>query len=166
MAVLWLEGCGLLVATPLFGVVPDVRSVILLPFVLPALLFVGSLLSAAYVLPSVALGHWLGVCRGDGRRWWWVVLAALLVLVPVMGLPLIGALCVRGAEFRPWQDISAWLLCASALYFVGVPAALAAHRTVVLEDAGRPARSVGPILGYGVLVLLVEWVGVLMVVTG
>ncbi|MGW1652706.1 hypothetical protein [Streptomyces atratus] len=163
MAVLWVEGFGLLLAMPLFGVVPEARSVVLLPLVLLALLFIGSLVSATYVLPSVALGHWLGERWGSGRRWWWVVTAAVLVLVPIVGLPLVVAFCVRGPAFSSWQDILDGLLYASALYCISIPAALAAHSTVLRANAGRPVRSVGKILGYGSLVLLVELAGVLMV---
>ncbi|MFJ1545797.1 hypothetical protein [Streptomyces sp. NPDC088246] len=162
MAVLWVEGFGLLLAMPLFGVVPEARSVFVLPLVLLALLFIGSLVSAAYVLPSVALGHWMGERWGSGRRWWWVVTAAVLVLVPVVGLPLVVAFYGRGPVFSSWQDILDWLLYASALYCISIPAVLAAHRTVLREDAGHPVRSVGQILGYGSLVLLVELAGVLM----
>ncbi|MFH8471558.1 hypothetical protein [Streptomyces sp. NPDC018000] len=43
MAVLWVEGFGLLLAMPLFGGVPEVRSVFVLPLALLALLFTETL---------------------------------------------------------------------------------------------------------------------------
>lgn len=45
----------------------------LLPFTLvvglPVLLGASALLTAAYILPTVALGHWFGRLAGHGRRW-------------------------------------------------------------------------------------------------
>ncbi|MGQ4355842.1 hypothetical protein [Streptomyces drozdowiczii] len=166
MAVLWVEGIGLLLAMPLLGAVPEARSLFVLPLVVLALLFIGSLISAAFVLPSVALGHWLGGRQGSGRRWWWVVTAALLVLVVVGILSLLAvASYERGPAFSSWQDILDWLLYASAFYCISIPAVLAAHGAVVRADSGHRVWSVGRILGYGSLVLLVESVGVLMVLT-
>ncbi|MET8831339.1 hypothetical protein ABZX40_39965 [Streptomyces sp. NPDC004610] len=165
MAVLWVEGCALLVAMPLFGVVPEARSVFVLPLVLLVLLFLGALVAATYVLPSVALGHWLGGRRGSGRRWWWVMTGAALGLVPAIGLALlVVAFSGESPVFSSWQDIRDWLLYAAALYSISVPAALAAHRTVLHADAGHPVRSAGHIIGYGALLLLTELVVVLMVV--
>ncbi|MEV7166496.1 hypothetical protein ACIQ9K_35350 [Streptomyces microflavus] len=166
MAVLWVEGIGLLLAMPLFGAVPEARSLFVLPLVVLALLFIGSLISAAFVLPSVALGHWLGERQGSGRRWWWVATAALLVLVLVGSLSLLAvASYERGPAFSSWEDILDWLLYASAFYCISIPAVLAAHRAVVRADAGHRVWSVSQILGYGSLVLLVESVGVLMGLT-
>ncbi|MFI7405139.1 hypothetical protein ACIBW9_32455 [Streptomyces sp. NPDC049541] len=166
MAVLWVEGFCLLLAMPLFGAVPEARSLFVLPLVVLALLFIGSLMSAAFVLPSVAVGHWLGERRGSGKRWWWVVTAAVLVLVLVGGLLLLVVACYeRGPVFSSWQAILDWLLYALASYCISIPAVLAAHRAVVRADAGHRVWSVGQILGYGSLVLLVESVGVLTVLT-
>ncbi|MFJ3091230.1 hypothetical protein [Streptomyces sp. NPDC086838] len=164
MAVLWVEGFGLLLAMPLSGVVPEARSVIVLPLAVLALLFIASLISAAFVLPSVALGHWLGERRGSGRRWWWVATAAVLILVLVGSLSLLVAASYRrGPVLSSWQDILDWLLYASAFCCISMPAVLAAHRTVVRADTGHRVWSVGQILGYGSLALLVESVGILVV---
>ncbi|MPY55031.1 hypothetical protein [Streptomyces acidicola] len=165
MAVLWVEGFGLILAMPLFGVVPEARSVFVLPMVMLALLFISSLISAAFVLPSVTLGHWLGERWGGGRRWWWVLTAAVLVLVLVGILSLVVASYEQGSVFSSWQDILDWSLYASTVYCISIPAVLAAHRAVLRADAGHRVWSVGQILGYGSLLLLVEAVGVLMVLT-
>ncbi|MFH8471561.1 hypothetical protein [Streptomyces sp. NPDC018000] len=89
--------------------------------------------------------------------------AGSLVLAPVVGTLLIVAFYGRGPAYISWQDILDWLLYASALYCISMPAALAAHITVLRADAGHPVRSVGQILGYGSLLLLVELAGVLIV---
>ncbi|GGX18071.1 hypothetical protein [Streptomyces chryseus] len=162
MTVLGLEGCGLLVATPLLGVVPEARTLVVLPVLLLAVLCVGALATVVYVLPSVALGHWLGKRRDGERRWWWLVPAAGVVLVPVVGLPLLlmsfyGSAPVLDAR----QDMLDWSLYAAVLYGVSLPAALAAHTAVLRADAGRPSASVRRILAYGSLVLVIEWVVVL-----
>jgi hypothetical protein len=95
-----------------------------------------------------------------------VVTAALLLLVLVGSLSLLVlASYEREPVFSSWQDILNWLLYASAFYCISIPAVLAAHRAVVRADAGHRVWSVGQILGYGSLVLLVESVGVLMVLT-
>ncbi|MGW6055338.1 hypothetical protein [Streptomyces sp. NPDC055189] len=166
MAVLWVEGIGLILARPLFGAIPDARAVISLPFVVLVLFFVAALLSAVFVLPSVALGHWVAERRGSGRRWCWVMAAALLVLVLIVGLLLLAvAFNGGGPGFSSWQDIFDWLLYASAVYCICMPAVLAAHSTVVRADAGRRVWSAGQVLGYGVVVLLVESLGVLVVLS-
>ncbi|MFF2025548.1 hypothetical protein ACFVW2_27575 [Streptomyces sp. NPDC058171] len=163
MAVLCVEGLGLLLALPLFGVTPGARSVFVLPLLVMALLFSSALVSAAFVLPSVALGHWLGARRGSGPRWWWPMTAAALLLVGG-SLPLAAAAYGRGPGVGSWRDALDWLLYASAFYVICTPAALAAHGAVVRTDAGRRVWSVGQVLGYGSLVLLVESVVVLAVI--
>ncbi|MGW0551349.1 hypothetical protein [Streptomyces altiplanensis] len=166
MAVLWIEGCGLLLAMPLFGVVPEARTVFVLPVILPALLFAGSLITAACVLPSVALGHWLEKRWGSGRRWWWVAAATMLVALSAVGLSLlVVALYGQGAALGSWREAFGWLGYVAVLFCASLPATLAAHMTVLRADAGRPIRPVGQILGYGSLALLTESVGVLVVWT-
>ncbi|MGW7196683.1 hypothetical protein [Streptomyces chryseus] len=162
MTVLWVEGCGLLVAMPLLGVVPEARTLFVLPVLLLVVFCVGALVTALYVLPSVAFGHWLGKRRGGERRWWWLVPAAGVVLVPVVGLPLLLVSCYGSAPvLDSRQDMLDWSLYAAVLYGVSLPAALAAHAAVLRADAGRSSASVLRILGYGSLVLVIEWAVVL-----
>ncbi|GGV66104.1 hypothetical protein GCM10010277_73730 [Streptomyces longisporoflavus] len=162
MAVLWVEGFGLILSLPLFGVIPDATSVFVLPAVAVALFFVVALVSAVFVLPSVALGHWLAGWRGSGRRGWWVAGAALLVLVLVGGLSLlVVASCEGGSVFSSWRNSLDWLLYASVFYCISVPAVLAAHKVVVRTDEGYRVWPARQVLGYGSIALLVESLGVL-----
>lgn len=164
VAVLCVEGLGLLLAMPLFGVVPEARTVLVLPLVLPALVLVSSVVTAVCVLPSVVLGHWLGRRGENGERWWWVAAAAGPGVLPAVGLSLAAvAVYGQGGVLGSRQDALGRLLYAAVLYAVSVPAALAAHATILRADAGRPVRPVGRVLGYGALVLVTELVGVLVV---
>ncbi|MEU6673806.1 hypothetical protein [Streptomyces sp. NPDC046925] len=151
---------------PLFGVIPEARSVLLLPLVALGLLFAASLVSAAFVLPSVALGHWMAQRRGSGRRGWWVLASALLVSVLVVSLSLlVVASRGEGPVFSSWRGSLVWLLYASVFCCVSMPAVLAAHRVVVRAEAGYRVWSAGQVLGYGAVLLLVELMGVLVVLS-
>ncbi len=152
MTVLCAESPARLPAAPLLGIVPDARAVFLLPLVLPALVLASAVVTVALVLPSVALGHWLGLRRGSGRRWW-VAVATAAVLLPAAGLPWAAA-AVYGRGGLPGL-----LLFATVLYALSLPAALAAHTTVLRADAGRPVRSTGWFLGYGAVASAVVLVG-------
>ncbi|MFH8491198.1 hypothetical protein [Streptomyces longisporoflavus] len=164
MAVLWVEGFGLILPLPLFGVIPEATSVFVLPVVALMLFFVAALVSAFFVLPSVALGHWLAERRGSGRRGWWLVGAALLVLVFVGSLSLfVVASCEGGPVLGSWRDSLDWLLYASVFYCISIPAVLAAHNVVVRADAGYRVWSARQVLGYGSVALLVESLAVLWV---
>ncbi|MFD5098771.1 hypothetical protein [Streptomyces albidochromogenes] len=156
-AVLWFEGCGLLMARPLLGAVPEAGTLVVLPLLLPVVFCLGTLVTATYVLPSVALGHLLGNRWAGGRRWWLLVPAAGVMLVPVVGLPLLLVACHGSASvFASRQNMLDWSLYAAVLYGVCLPAALTAHVTVLRTDAGRPGVSVGRIVAYGSLALVVE----------
>ncbi|MFJ8864250.1 hypothetical protein ACIRD6_00575 [Streptomyces sp. NPDC102473] len=134
-------------------------NIVLLPLTLvvglPVLLSASALLTAAYVLPTVALGHWLGRLAGHGRKWWWVTVSTALGLLPAVGLPTMARMSQSGIhEWR--QLVMDGLLCAGVLWAASAPASLAVHMTVLREDAGRPVRPVGDILLWGTLGLSVE----------
>ncbi|MFG3280507.1 hypothetical protein [Streptomyces sp. NPDC048111] len=131
-------------------------AVMLVPVALavgvPLLIGVSALLTAAYVLPAVALGHWLAgrPGRAGGRRW--VVVGSVLGLLPVVGLP--TAVCMLRSGTRAWPQLALdGGLLAGCLWLLGAPALCAVHLTVRREDAGRPVRPVGRILGWGILAL-------------
>ncbi|MDI3418364.1 hypothetical protein [Streptomyces luteolus] len=119
-----------------------------------------ALLTAAYVLPTLALGHWLARRTGHGelggrRPWRWVVAGTTLGLLPTAVLPTLARpLIAGGPDSR--QVIGEGLVFAAALWATSTPAALAAHTTLRREAAERPIRPVGAILLGGVLVLSVE----------
>lgn len=121
----------------------------------PVLLGASALLTAAYILPTVALGHWLGRLTGHGRRWWWAAAGATLGLLPAVGLPTMLRMSQSG--IHEWRQLAMeGLLFAGVLWVVSVPAAFAVHMTVLREHAGRPVRPVGGILLWGTLGLSVE----------
>lgn len=122
---------------------------------LPVLLGASALLTAVYVLPTVALGHWFGRLAGHGRRWWWVTATTTLGLLPAAALiAVVGAL--QGGS-REWRHLTLYgLLSACALGAASAPASVAVHMTMLREDAGRPVRPVGDILLWGTLALSVE----------
>ncbi|MEW1692951.1 hypothetical protein ACIQOF_33130 [Streptomyces sp. NPDC091265] len=134
-------------------------AVALLPLTLmvglPVLLAASALLTAAYILPTVALGHWFGRLAGHGRRWWWVAVGTALGPLPAVGLPTMARMSQSG--FHEWRQLAMdGLLCAGVLWVASAPASFAVHVTVLREDAGRPVRSVGDILLWGALGLSVE----------
>ncbi|MFF3123814.1 hypothetical protein ACFVRD_16015 [Streptomyces sp. NPDC057908] len=138
----------------------DPTAVVLFPVALavglPVLWGASALLTAAYILPTVALGHWAGRLAGHGRRWWWWVAASsALGLLPAAGLPTMARMLHSG--FRDWRQLAMdGLLFAGALWAVSTPASFAVHMTVLREDAGRPVRPVGHILLWGTLALSIE----------
>ncbi|MFJ4839329.1 hypothetical protein [Streptomyces sp. NPDC088746] len=122
---------------------------------LPALLGASALLTAAYILPTVALGHWFGRLAGHGRKWWWVAVSTVLGLLPVAGLPTIFRMSQSGNH--EWRQLAVdGLLFAGVLWAASAPASFAVHMTVLREDAGRPVRPVGGILLWGALGLSIE----------
>lgn len=144
-------------AARLVGAPEGVLLLILFTLVVgpPVLLAVSALLTAVYVLPTVALGHRLGRLSGHGRRWWWVVAGTALPPLPVIGLP-VAALMLRNGTHEWRQLAMAGSLTAGALWAASVPACLAVHMAVLREDEGRPVRPVGDILIWGTLGLSVE----------
>ncbi|WP_256102521.1 hypothetical protein [Streptomyces sp. Ncost-T10-10d] len=148
MAVLCVVIAALALAwTGRFGSLP--AAVVLFPVTLavglPVLWGVSVLLTAAYILPTVALGHWFGRLAGHGRRWWWVAAGTALGLLPAAGLPTMARMLHVG--FRDWRQLAMdGLLFAGALWAASTPASIAVHLTVLREDAGRPVRPVGHIL--------------------
>lgn len=122
---------------------------------LPLLWGASALLTAVYVLPTVALGHWLGRLAGHGRRWWWVTAGTTVGLLPILGLATVARILQSGTH--EWLQLSKEsVLFAGALWAASVPASLAVHATVLREDAGRPVRPVGDILLWGTLALSIE----------
>ncbi|MET9587999.1 hypothetical protein ABZY10_33925 [Streptomyces sp. NPDC006539] len=122
---------------------------------LPVLLGASALLTAAYVLPTVVLGHWFGRLAGHGRRWWWVAVSTALGLLPAVGLPTMARMSQSG--IHEWRQLAMdGLLFAGVLWAVSAPASFAVHMTVLREDAGRPVRPVGDILLWGTLGLSIE----------
>ncbi|TXS42411.1 hypothetical protein [Streptomyces sp. OR43] len=119
---------------------------------LPALLGGSALLTAVYVLPTVALGHWFGRLAGQGRRWWWVAATTALGLLPAAALTVMVRVLRSGSP--AWQQLALEvLLFAGAVGAVSMPASVAVHLTMLREDAGRPVRPVGGILLWGALAL-------------
>jgi hypothetical protein len=122
---------------------------------LPVLLAASALLTTAYILPTVALGHWFGRLAGHGRRWWWVAVSTALGLLPAVGLPTMARMSQSG--IHEWRRLALdGLLFAGALWAASAPASLAVHMTVLREEAGRPVRPVGDILLWGTLGLSIE----------
>lgn len=121
---------------------------------LAVLLGASALLTAVYVLPTVALGHWFGRLAGHGRRWWWVA-ATTLGLLPAAALITIAHILVSGCH--AWQQHTLdGLLLACAIGATSTPASVAVHMTMLREDAGSPVRPVGDILLWGSLALSAE----------
>lgn len=132
---------------------------LLLPFALviglPLLVGASALLTAVYILPTVALGHWLGRLAGHGRKWWYALAGTAVGLLPVVGLPAVARMSQSG--IHEWGRLAAdGLLVAAALWLASAPASIAVHVTVLREEAGRPVRPVGGILLWGTLGLTVE----------
>ncbi|MFI6960728.1 hypothetical protein [Streptomyces sp. NPDC050255] len=132
---------------------------VMLPFTLmvglPALMGASAILTAVYVLPAVALGHWFGRLAGHGRRWWWVAATTALGLLPAAALTVMVR--VLQSESLAWQQLALdSLLFAGAVGAASTPASVAAHMTMLREDAGRPVRPVGDILLWGTLALSTE----------
>ncbi|WP_328624689.1 hypothetical protein OHA88_06990 [Streptomyces sp. NBC_00353] len=122
---------------------------------LPVLLGASALLTAAYILPTVALGHWFARLAGHGRRWWWVAVSTALGLLPAVGLPTMARMSQSG--IHEWRQLAVdGLLFAGVLWAATAPASFAVHMTVLREDAGRPVRPVGDILLWGTLGLSIE----------
>ncbi|MFF0450294.1 hypothetical protein ACFYT4_28600 [Streptomyces sp. NPDC004609] len=122
---------------------------------LPVLWGASALLTAAYILPAVALGHWFGRLTGHGKRWWWVAASTALGLLPAAGLPTMAR--ILHSEFRDWRQLTMdGLVFAGALWAASTPASIAVHMAVLREDAGHPVRPVGHILLWGTLALSVE----------
>ncbi|MFJ8863779.1 hypothetical protein ACIRD8_35895 [Streptomyces sp. NPDC102451] len=122
---------------------------------LPVLLAASALLTAAYVLPTVALGHWLGRRTGHGRRWRWVAVSTALGLLPVVGLLTMARMSLSG--IHEWRQLAMdGLQCAGVLWTASAPASFAVHMTVLREDAGRPVQPVGDVLLWGTLGLSIE----------
>ncbi|MFF1477160.1 hypothetical protein ACFVYD_06230 [Streptomyces sp. NPDC058301] len=149
LALVWIEAFGS----------SSGASVLLIPVAVVVgsvvLWWVSAMVTVAYVLPVVALAQWFARRTGRGRQWPWVVASAALGLLPVAGLPTMARI-LRGG-FGDWRQVAVeGLLFAGALWVVSTPAALAAHVTVLREDAGEPIRPVGDILLWGLLGLLVE----------
>ncbi|MFD3437048.1 hypothetical protein ACFWU3_06030 [Streptomyces sp. NPDC058685] len=127
---------------------------------LPVLLAVSALLTAAYVLPTVALGHWFGRRAGHGRRWWWVAVGTAVGLLPAVGLPTMARMSQSG--IHEWRQLAMdGLLFAGVLWAASAPASLAVHMAVLREDEGRPVRPVGDILLWGTLGLSIEFTALL-----
>ncbi|MEV6260662.1 hypothetical protein AB0M42_07850 [Streptomyces sp. NPDC051784] len=121
----------------------------------PVLWGASALLTVAYVLPTVALGHWLGSRAGHGKTWWWVTIGTALGLLPAVALPTMVRMS-RSGMHTWWQLAMDGLLFAGVLWVAATPAALAVHVAVVREDGGRPVRPVVDILLWGSLGLLIE----------
>lgn len=122
---------------------------------LPVLLGSSALLTGAYILPTVALGHWFGRRAGHGRRWWWVAASTALGLLPAVGLPTMARMSQSGVH--EWRQLAMdGLLFAGVLWAASAPASFAVHMTVLREDAGCPVRPVGDILLWGGLGLSIE----------
>ncbi|WP_285565476.1 hypothetical protein [Streptomyces sp. RTGN2] len=122
---------------------------------LPLLVGASALLTAVYILPTVALGHWLGRLAGHGRKWWYALAGTAVGLLPVVGLHAVARMSQSG--IHGWGRLAAdGLLAAAALWVASAPASIAVHVTVLREEAGRPVRPVGGILLWGTLGLTVE----------
>lgn len=122
---------------------------------IPVLLGASALLTAVYVLPAVALGHWFGRLAGHGRRWWWVAATSTLGLLPAAAL--ITVIRVLQSGSHEWQQLALrTALFAGALGAASTPAAIAVHMTVLREDAGSPVRPAGDILLWGTLAVSAE----------
>ncbi|EKX60830.1 hypothetical protein STRIP9103_04124 [Streptomyces ipomoeae 91-03] len=154
MAVLSVEGA--LACAVLFVVGYDARlgpggdggalaTLVLAPLLLLLVLFAGTVLTVAYVLPALMLAHWTGRQLTGRTGWWWVPPAATLWVLPILAVP-------------------SWHLPALALYATVLPPALAAHFTLVRANEGRPVQPCGAILTWGGLaVVCVMVVGGVMV---
>lgn len=118
---------------------------------LPVLWGASALLTAVYVLPAVALGHWFGRLAGHGKRWWWVAATTAPGLLPAAALITVVRMLQGGNP--DWRLLS----LAGALGAASTPAAVAVHVTVLREDAGRPVRPVGGILLWAALALSAEF---------
>lgn len=137
------------------GPSPGVGVLLTLVAGLPALLGASALLTAVYVLPTVALGHWFGRLAGHGRRWWWVAATTTLGLLPAAALITIAHILVSGSH--AWQQHTLdGLLLAGTLGAASTPASVAVHMTMLREDTGSPVRPVGDILLWGSLALSAE----------
>lgn len=122
---------------------------------LPALLGASALLTAVYVLPTVALGHWFGRLAGQGRRWWWVAASTALGMLPAAALTVMVRVLQSGS--LAWQQLALdGRLFAGAVGAASTPASVAVHMTMLREDAGSPVRPVGGILLWGTLALSAE----------
>jgi hypothetical protein len=121
----------------------------------PVLWGASAILTAVYVLPAVALGHWLGRLAGHGRRWWWVAATTTLGMLPAATL--ITMIRVGQSGSHEWQQLAVdAMLFAGAVGAASAPAAVAVHLTMLREDAGSPVRPVGAILLWGTLALSAE----------
>ncbi|MGR8009253.1 hypothetical protein [Streptomyces hypolithicus] len=166
MAVLWVEGWALVVSRPFVsGATPRLWELLwLLPIATPFLALAVSLVTALHVLPSLALGHWLGKRWGDGKRWWWVAAGVAVGLVPATGLPMLAWYGLGDGPFSQ-ADAVGWPASAGVLFGSALPAALAAHATVLREEAGRPVRPVARIIAWGALAVSTTFVIALAVAT-
>lgn len=152
LALVWIEA---------FGSSPG-AALLLIPVaavVVPVVLWWASAaVTVAYVLPAVVLAHWFARRTGRRRQWWWVAASTAFGLLPVVGLPTMARILHGG--LHDWRQIAVeGLVFAGVLWVVATPAALAAHMTVLREDAGDPVRPVGDILLWGTLGLSIELTG-------
>ncbi|MCZ2525925.1 hypothetical protein [Streptomyces sp. HB2AG] len=162
-AVLCIEGIGVLLATPLFGLDAEARAVFILPFVLAAIFLTSFLLTVFYVLPVVIFGHWLGNHRGAVKRWQWVLLANACGAPLVTGVTLLFSLFYNEGDFlNSWGSALGWFIFLIILYSASAPAVLVAHATVVRAENGNPVQLVGKILKFGSLALLIELMAILV----
>ncbi|WP_432103026.1 hypothetical protein [Streptomyces sp. bgisy091] len=121
----------------------------------PAFLAASAVLTAVCVLPSVALGHRLGLLAGHGKRWWWVAVSNGLILLPTSGLPSLAG--ISQSSPHEWRQlVLEGLLFAGTLWVVSIPASTAVHIAVLRAEEGRPVRPVMDILLWGTLGLLIE----------
>ncbi|MFF4249393.1 hypothetical protein ACFYY2_33745 [Streptomyces sp. NPDC001822] len=121
----------------------------------PVLLATSALLTVAYILPTVALGHWLGSRAGHGKTWWWVAISSAAGLLPAVVLAAMVRMSQSGIHAW-WHFAVDGFLFAGVLWVASAPAALAVHVTVLREDRGRPVRPAGDILLWGALGLSIE----------
>ncbi|WP_229847787.1 hypothetical protein [Streptomyces melanogenes] len=152
LVLIWIEA---------FGGSPE-GAAVLIPVAVVAgpvmFVSVSAAVTVAYVLPAVALAHWFARRTGRRRQWRWVAASGALGLLPAAGLPTLFRILHGG--LHDWRRIAVeGLVFAGVLWIVATPAAVAAHMTVLREDAGDPIRPVGDILLWGTLGLSIELTG-------